>query len=249
MRACASLLRVTSAGGVLRTVRHAGLAHLSSRQSGPVGSRSAVIPTRYEEPPVATLSSSSSGHGVVALMRRRPVAVYRVIDETALLGEQASHGPDALPPSAGRCVSLPAAPDNGMPVDGWPAPSVPRRGQTGQLRVFLGIGALALVTVEVLVVAPTGVRRSVAAEVRASAVAQRVPNQTQNPELREHHLRSRIRHPRNASSRQRVGLAAASETVVGGVARAISHAPSTADALHVADARPASPVQEFGFER
>jgi hypothetical protein len=79
-------------------------------------------------------------------MRRRPVAVYRVIDEAELLGEVAAE-PGAGPPPGPRMLGL----DNDRSD---PAACAPLLGRPGVRLACTGIGALALVAATLFALAP-----------------------------------------------------------------------------------------------
>ena len=194
---------------------------------------------------------SSSGHSGMTAMRRRPVAVYRVIDESALLAESPSEVPDALPPRSGGYLGLSAASDGEVSVDGWLPETIashcnlaPRRA-----RVFLGMCALALVAAGALTVAPLGMHRKVTVEGHMSAAFQPLRNRAQNIESGGSHRHSPVRAERHGGSRTRVRVSGGSQAVVGYLRRASTDAPSIANVSRVAPPRSASPAQEFGFER
>jgi hypothetical protein len=184
-------------------------------------------------------------------MRRRPVAVYRVIDESALLAEQASEVPDALPPPTRGCPALSAASDGEVSFDGWPPESVaPYRELTHRrVRVFLGMCALALVAAGALTVVPLGTHGQATVEGHAAAIFQPLRNHTQNIESGGDHRDSLVRAPRHWRSRMRARVARNSQVLVEHMQRSPAEDTSTVNVSHPVPRRPASPAREFGFER
>ena len=187
----------------------------------------------------------------MAVMRRRPVAVYRVIDEGALLAEPPSEVPEALPPRSGGYMGLSAAFDGDVPVDGClPETIAPHRDLAPRrARVFLCMCALALVAAAALTVAPLGMHRKPTVEGHVSAAFQPLRNRAENIKSDGGHRHLPVRARLPGGSRTRVRVSRGPRAVVGYLWRASTDAPSTANVSRVAPPRSASPAQEFGFER
>jgi hypothetical protein len=178
-------------------------------------------------------------------MRRRPTAVYRVIDEEELLGGHATA-------------------DSSIPMQAWRAPAGPPashsrwRGLTGWGSTALAVGALAAVAAALLSLGEdVGASNSVAA--RRQAVARtplqlettvKGPSRCVRPSDRRR-TPTRPRFAASTSSTARLGGAKAGRMRPRATARRRHPAELPAATVPLAEPSPAQagPAQEFGFER
>jgi hypothetical protein len=198
------------------------------------------------------------------MMLRRPVAVYRVIDEAELLGEDWSEAPEIAAAPPGEPTLLADDPDFIGQGDSWAkATASPARDRRHAAHALLCVGVVALAAAGALTIssaaaphhAPMLPRASTIASVRprrrSHATAPRVPavlpsrsttrprrHAVLRPAPRAHHAALAVHRHAAASSPQRP-----SRSRVAQVAQVAS------PRAHLSSAVPASPQQEFGFER
>jgi hypothetical protein len=194
-------------------------------------------------------------------MRRRPSAVYRVIDEEELLGGHTS--PDtsipigAWGPPAGPLAAPPAGLSAGPPA-GSPASRRRLRGLTGWGSTALAVGALAAVAAALLSLgddigasnpaaapAPAVARTPPRLRTTASRPSRRMPP----PDRRRTPTRPRF----TASKSTTAWLGRAEPRRLRRRVNALRYHPADGPSTTVAPAEPspaqAGPAQEFGFER
>jgi len=175
--------------------------------------------------------------------RRRPVAVYRVIDEDELLGEQCTELPEPLALKGNATSSNLEAARNAR-CDAWPGLLVRRRWRWKRLVcVLLGVGALSLVASAVLLKPPPVSRRPALFSAQAALRTRVVTAPAQDLELADVSHRARRRPPRHPRRRTYMNVAASAPTALTVQASKITVRPN------VQTERPGSPAPEFGFER